>query len=409
MGAAAGPHPPRKQPQGCVRTACRSIWTPSIKVRDAVSVSVSVWLASSTHEGEEEIVLKAHKALLKQHPDLCLLLAPRHPERGGTRLKQLDQGTPGSAGARRSKGVMPGTATQVYLADTLGEVGTWYALSPLVFLGGSLREIGGHNPFEPIQAGAAVITGTGHYNFAGNLRRADHPWRCGRNTLGRRIWPGRLPNGWIGARDPVPSRPRCCRAIHHPPVGSIGQDGGRPAGACCPRKGGQDGTRLTPTRWKSSRRTSNAACPASPPPSCGWCRCSASRSPLPPRAAACPAALPHLSIPQLIFMNRNGPAGARVWHARRNVEMLGRAGAEISAGQTAQTAVHLRLAASSLRLHQMADLKDGPGYRHFGQRRRLSRKTGSGGASRNQHRRVFPASRQSGIAPEAWACPKTPS
>ncbi|AHD01345.1 3-deoxy-D-manno-octulosonic acid transferase [Leisingera methylohalidivorans] len=123
-----------------------------------------VWVASSTHEGEEEIVLQAHKLLLKQHPDLCLLLAPRHPERGST-VETLVKDA-GLSCARRSKGVMPGTATQVYLADTLGEVGTWYALCPLVFLGGSLREIGGHNPFEPMQAGAAVITGTGHYNFA---------------------------------------------------------------------------------------------------------------------------------------------------------------------------------------------------------------------------------------------------
>ncbi|WP_291735225.1 3-deoxy-D-manno-octulosonic acid transferase [Leisingera sp. F5] len=123
-----------------------------------------VWIASSTHEGEEETVLEAHKALLKKHPDLCLLLAPRHPERGDA-AEALVKGA-GLSCARRSKGVMPGTATQVYLADTLGEVGTWYALSPLVFLGGSLREIGGHNPFEPMQAGATVITGTGHYNFA---------------------------------------------------------------------------------------------------------------------------------------------------------------------------------------------------------------------------------------------------
>lgn len=123
-----------------------------------------VWVASSTHEGEEEIVLEAHQALLKTRPDLCLLLAPRHPERGG-RVEALVKQA-GLSCARRSKGVLPGTRTQVYLADTLGEVGTWYALCPLVFLGGSLREIGGHNPFEPLQAGAAVISGTGHYNFA---------------------------------------------------------------------------------------------------------------------------------------------------------------------------------------------------------------------------------------------------
>ncbi|MEX0303062.1 MAG: 3-deoxy-D-manno-octulosonic acid transferase [Leisingera sp.] len=133
------------------------------KVRDDTG-GRAIWVASSTHEGEEEIVLEAHQALLQHHPDLCLLLAPRHPERGDE--VEILAKNAGLSCARRSKGVMPGTTSQVYLADTLGEVGTWYALSPLVFLGGSLREIGGHNPFEPMQAGAAVITGTGHYNFA---------------------------------------------------------------------------------------------------------------------------------------------------------------------------------------------------------------------------------------------------
>lgn len=123
-----------------------------------------VWVASSTHEGEEETVLAAHRLLLQRHPDLCLLLAPRHPERGDA-VEALVAAA-GFTSARRSAGQRLAPDTQVYLADTLGEVGTWYALSPLVFLGGSLREIGGHNPFEPMQAGAAVISGKGHYNFA---------------------------------------------------------------------------------------------------------------------------------------------------------------------------------------------------------------------------------------------------
>lgn len=123
-----------------------------------------VWIASSTHAGEEEGVLAAHSALLAQHPDLCLVLVPRHPERGDE-LAALIAGA-GLTCARRGRGEMPGAATQVYLADTLGETGTWYALSPLVFLGGSLLPIGGHNPYEPAQAGAAIITGPGHFNFS---------------------------------------------------------------------------------------------------------------------------------------------------------------------------------------------------------------------------------------------------
>ncbi|MFS4582690.1 3-deoxy-D-manno-octulosonic acid transferase [Phaeobacter sp. C3_T13_0] len=123
-----------------------------------------VWVASSTHRGEEEAIIAAHKSLLKQFPDLCLLLAPRHPERA-EEVTLLTQSA-GLSVARRSTGQPLEKDTNVYLADTLGEVGTWYALSPIVFVGGSLAPIGGHNPFEVAQAGAAVITGPGYFNFA---------------------------------------------------------------------------------------------------------------------------------------------------------------------------------------------------------------------------------------------------
>ncbi|MDE4173988.1 3-deoxy-D-manno-octulosonic acid transferase [Phaeobacter sp. PT47_59] len=123
-----------------------------------------VWIASSTHEGEEETILSAHNALLKQHPDLCLVLIPRHPERADEILGLIDAA--GLTSARRSTGEALTPQAQVYLADTLGELGTFYALSPIVFLGGSLRPIGGHNPFEVASAGAAVITGPGTSNFS---------------------------------------------------------------------------------------------------------------------------------------------------------------------------------------------------------------------------------------------------
>ncbi len=122
-----------------------------------------VWIASSTHAGEEEQVLAAHLELLKTNPDLCLILAPRHPDRGDDVEALIHAADLGSA--RRSKAQALQADTQVYLADTLGEVGTWYALSPIVFLGGSLGPIGGHNPFEVAQSGAAVITGPGYHNF----------------------------------------------------------------------------------------------------------------------------------------------------------------------------------------------------------------------------------------------------
>ncbi len=123
-----------------------------------------VWIASSTHAGEEETVLAAHSALLRHRPDLLLLLIPRHPERRED--VNLLLGKAELTSAFRAKGDAISQNTQVYVADTLGETGTWYALCPIVFLGGSLKEIGGHNPFEPAQAGAAVITGPGYFNFA---------------------------------------------------------------------------------------------------------------------------------------------------------------------------------------------------------------------------------------------------
>jgi 3-deoxy-D-manno-octulosonic-acid transferase len=120
-----------------------------------------VWVASSTHEGEEEIVLKAHANLLERCPDLCLILAPRHPERGDTVAQMIKDN--GFSMTRRTAGEMPGG--QVYLADTMGELGTWYRLSDIVFLGGSLLPIGGHNPFEVAHAGSVCINGPHFMNF----------------------------------------------------------------------------------------------------------------------------------------------------------------------------------------------------------------------------------------------------
>ncbi|CAD0183541.1 3-deoxy-D-manno-octulosonic acid transferase [Ruegeria sp. THAF57] len=123
-----------------------------------------MWIASSTHQGEEGAVLGAHAQLLKHRPDLLLLLIPRHPERRDEVAALIKQA--GLTAAFRSSDQAITDTTQIYVADTLGETGTWYAICPIVFLGGSLKEIGGHNPFEPAQAGAAVITGPGYYNFA---------------------------------------------------------------------------------------------------------------------------------------------------------------------------------------------------------------------------------------------------
>ena len=122
-----------------------------------------VWVAASTHKGEEKIVLDAHKELLRQHPDLLLLLAPRHPDRSEEIARLIADA--GLSYTIRSAGAMPDECA-VYLADTLGELGNWFVLSDAIFLGGGLTPMGGHNPYEVAQMGRGVISGPEVFNFS---------------------------------------------------------------------------------------------------------------------------------------------------------------------------------------------------------------------------------------------------
>jgi 3-deoxy-D-manno-octulosonic-acid transferase len=123
-----------------------------------------LWLAASTHEGEEEIAAEAHVTVRLGLPNLAMILVPRHPDRGDAVAAML-RGR-GLAVAQRSKGEAIGTETDVYLADTLGEMGLWYRMAPVCFVGGSLIAIGGHNPFEPALLGSAILHGPFVRNFA---------------------------------------------------------------------------------------------------------------------------------------------------------------------------------------------------------------------------------------------------
>lgn len=117
-----------------------------------------VWLAASTHEGEDAIVLDAHRHLLAEHPGALLILAPRHPERADAVARLIADH--GLSAVRRSQGRLPDAHCTVWLADTLGEMMLWYALAPASLVAGSLvPDIGGHNPVEASRAGTAVITG----------------------------------------------------------------------------------------------------------------------------------------------------------------------------------------------------------------------------------------------------------
>ena len=122
-----------------------------------------VWLASSTHAGEEALAGRVHRALAAVHPRLLTIIAPRHPDRAGTIAAELrDQG---HSVARHAAGDDPARAG-IYLADTLGELGLFYRLAPIVFMGKTLLHEGGHNPLEPAQLGCALVSGPHMQNFA---------------------------------------------------------------------------------------------------------------------------------------------------------------------------------------------------------------------------------------------------
>jgi 3-deoxy-D-manno-octulosonic-acid transferase len=120
-----------------------------------------VWLAASTHPGEESIALAAHRAA--GIPGLLTIVAPRHPARGGE-VAALSAAE-GLRAAVRSAGAGPEGA-DVYVADTLGEMGLWYRLAPFALIGGSVVDLGGHNPYEPAALGVALAHGGHVANFA---------------------------------------------------------------------------------------------------------------------------------------------------------------------------------------------------------------------------------------------------
>lgn len=118
----------------------------------------AVWLAASTHPGEEEIIHAVHQDLLPAFPDLITVIVPRHPERGAE-VAASCAGAP-----RRSLGQSP-QAGRIYVADTLGELGLFFRLAPFVFIGNSLVAGGGHNLIEPAKLARPVICGPHMENF----------------------------------------------------------------------------------------------------------------------------------------------------------------------------------------------------------------------------------------------------
>ncbi|OOF50074.1 3-deoxy-D-manno-octulosonic acid transferase [Rodentibacter genomosp. 1] len=122
-----------------------------------------IWIAASTHEGEEEMILQAHRQLLRKYPNLLLLLVPRHPERFNSVAMLIEKEK--FQFIRRSSGELPNANTQVILGDTMGEMMLMYGVSDIAFVGGSLVKHGGHNPLEPLAFKIPVISGKHTFNF----------------------------------------------------------------------------------------------------------------------------------------------------------------------------------------------------------------------------------------------------
>jgi 3-deoxy-D-manno-octulosonic-acid transferase len=131
-------------------------------LKDAIGARPMI-AAASTHPGEEDAVIDAHIRLRGNFPGLLTLIAPRHPERGPGVVELA--AAAGLRAALRSRGELPGAATDVYVADTMGELGVIYRLAPVVFIGGSLVRHGGQNPIEAAKLGAAILHGPHVFNF----------------------------------------------------------------------------------------------------------------------------------------------------------------------------------------------------------------------------------------------------
>jgi 3-deoxy-D-manno-octulosonic-acid transferase len=123
-----------------------------------------VWLAASTHPGEEAIVAAVHRRVAAHHPGLVTLIVPRHPARGPAVRDGL-AGSGVAVGLRSAGDALP-AAAGIHVADTMGELGLWYRLAPLVFIGGSLVPHGGQNPLEAARLGCALVYGPAMANFA---------------------------------------------------------------------------------------------------------------------------------------------------------------------------------------------------------------------------------------------------
>lgn len=136
-------------------------------LRQQLGTDRPVWIAASTHLGEDEQVLAAFDLLLKRHPDALLILVPRHPER----FDRVAELCAPYGCVRRTDGAAVNAEDKVYLGDTMGELPLMLAAADVAFVGGSLVKIGGHNLLEPAALGKPCLTGPAYFNFSDITRQ----------------------------------------------------------------------------------------------------------------------------------------------------------------------------------------------------------------------------------------------
>jgi len=124
-----------------------------------------LWVLASSHEGEDEIAVAAHRFLAERFPDLLTVIVPRHIKRGGA-IADIAEAA-GLSVSLRSSGLPPSVKDSVYIADSMGELGLWYRLTTIACIGGSLVPVGGHNPIEAAQLGCALLYGPHMFTVAG--------------------------------------------------------------------------------------------------------------------------------------------------------------------------------------------------------------------------------------------------
>ncbi len=141
----------------------KSLVCSTADLKNKWSLNRPVWVAASTHEGEEILLLKAHQHLLKRLPNALLILVPRHPERFVEVADTLDQLS--FDYIKRSSGLLLSSDHSIVLADSMGEMLLWYSIADVAFVGGSLIPVGGHNVLEPALLKTATLIGSHYFNF----------------------------------------------------------------------------------------------------------------------------------------------------------------------------------------------------------------------------------------------------